>query len=35
MRRLGLEDVRRTLESLPVSHKKAEVVAFDKMLGNG
>ncbi len=35
LRRLGLEDVRETLESLPVSSIKAEILAFDKMLGNG
>jgi hypothetical protein len=31
----GLEDVRKTLENLPISSKKAEVIAFDEMLGTG
>ena len=35
LRRLGLEDVRETLESLPISSKKAEVVEFDKTFDTG
>jgi len=35
LRRLGLEDVRETLENLPVSSKKAEVIEFDKTLDTG
>jgi hypothetical protein len=32
---LGLEYLRKTLENLPISSKKAEVIAFDKMHGTG
>jgi integrase len=35
LRRLGLEDIRETLENLPVSSKKAEVIEFDKTLDTG
>jgi len=30
LQRLGLKDVRETLENLPVSSRKAKVIAFDK-----
>ena len=35
LQRLGLEDVRKTPENLPISSKKTEVMAFNEMLGTG
>ena len=35
LRGLSLEDVRETLENLPTSSKKAEVIEFDKTLDTG